>query len=342
MAIPDKWLKPRKIVPGDVVGIVAPSDIVEEKYIMRGVKILSSWGLRVSIGGHLYDNEYGFAAGTPEDRLADLIEMMEDPRVRVIWAGIGGYVATQLWPLIDNDFLKLLRKDPKWFIGYSDMGTVLNVLTSEKVASIHGPNLESLADWDKASQNWLHKMLFGGIENGDKVDGDWKLVTEGEATGRLLVSGLDILMTSFGTKFDPLEYGDDDLIIGLEEFHQYKSDIQRQIDMIVNHRKASRIKGFVFGRFSDLKFDSEYAEWYKKMKVEDLARERILAARGKIPVVKTEAFGHLVGGENSLTPLPFHFPGKPQRFLALPNGIKVKLKVSREISSLTFLESVAA
>ena len=338
MTIPDRWLKPGKLIPGDIVGIVAPSDITERKWDERGAKVLISWGLKVRWGDHMYDDILGFAAGRPEDRLADLMKMITDPSVRAVWAGVGGYAATQLWPLINNDFLKLLRMDPKWFVGYSDMGTVLNILTSQKVTSIHGPNLESLADWDKASQNWIRKMIFGEIKNEDVVDGGWRSIVEGQATGRLLVIGADVLITSFGTIFDPLENGYDDIIIGLEEFHQYKSDIQRQIDMIVNHRRANRIKGFILGRFSDLKFDSEYAEWYKKTKVEDFARERILAARGKIPVVKTEAFGHLVGGENSLSLL--HLPAKRQRFLALPNGIKVKLKSSQKTSSLTFLESV--
>lgn len=322
------WVKPLRLSVGDIVRVVAPSDAVEKKYLFEGVGLLESWGLRVKFSKHIFENEYGFAAGNPADRWSDLIDAVNDSQAKAIWASNGGYAATQLWPLMDEDFFEKIRANPKWFIGYSDICTVLNALMVKKVVTIHGPNLSGLPYWNIRSQDWIRKILFGDISIGMVTAWTWKAVVPGKAMGRLLISNLDTLITGFGTKFDALEKGRSDLILGIEEYFQFKSHIQRQIDMVINHRKASRIKGIIVGRFSNFLRDKDYKEWEKYNSILKIIEDRI-SAISNIPIVSLSDFGHSIkGGE------------KPETFLGLPNGIRALLNVGRNKIYLKILEPI--
>lgn len=333
------WIKPPKLVVGDVVEVIAPSDAVEKKYLFNGVRLLESWGLRVKFSKHIYENEYGFAAGSPAHRWSDLVDAVNDHGVKAIWASNGGYAATQLWPLMVEEFFKKIKKEPKWFVGYSDICTILNALMANKVVSIHGPNLSGLPYWDIESQEWVRKMLFGEVNKGTTMAWDWKAIVLGKAVGRLLVSNLDTLITGFGTRFDPLENGGDDLILGIEEYFQFKSHIQRQIDMVINHRKAKRIKGIIVGRFSNFLRDKGYRDWEKHNSILKIIKDRISTV-SNIPIVSLSDFGHPVKGGW----LREHFPllGKPETFLGLPNGVRALLNVSKDKIYLKTLEPICS
>jgi len=96
--------------------------------------------------------------------------------------------------------------------------------------------------------------------------------------------------------------------LGFEEYEQFKSDIQRQIDMIMNHKKAFRIKGVILGKFRNLKFDEEYSDWYSRNETWEIISKRIAAVDNKIPIITWSNFGHI-----------------GNRFIALENGIWVEL-----------------
>ncbi len=321
-------MKPRKLAVGDMVVIVALSDAVERRYLFEGVKLLESWGLKVKFSKNIFENEYNFAAGSSAHRWSDLIDAVNDSSIRAVWASNGGYAATQLWPLMDKVFFEKVKTEPKWFIGYSDVCTILNALAANRIVNIHGPNLSGLPYWDFESQEWVRKMLFGDVNRDTMMVWNWKAVVFGKAVGRLLVSNLDTLITGFGTKFDPLENGSGDLILGIEEYFQFKSHIQRQIDMVINHRKANRIKGIIVGRFSNFLRDKGYKEWEKHNSILKIIKDRI-GAVSNIPIVSLSDFGHPVNGGRL-----------PETFLGLPNGIRALLNVSRNKIYLKILESI--
>ena len=311
------FILPAHLEMGDSIGVISPSDFIEAKDIEKSLSIVESWGLKVVLGDYVYDQEEGFAAGAAKNRFEDLKKMVFDEEIKMIWCTLGGFAATQLWPFIDEAFVENLRKNPKMIMGYSDVCILSNLWFRNGVGSVHGTNLAGLSDLDSESQGWTRKLLFGEIDNNKPLLSDGVAINEGRAKGRLLCSNLDSLVTCFGTKFDPLDYGDDDLILGIEEFEQFKSDIQRQIDMIMSHKKANRIKGFVLGKFRNLKFDEEYSDWYTKNETWEIIAKRITAVNKDLPIITWSNFGH-VG----------------DRFIAFRNGIEVGLVSSGETSTL--------
>lgn len=333
------FVKPAALQKGDVIGVIAPSDAIEKKYITAGVKLIQEWGLKARLGKHLFSMVGDFAAGTPEERREDILKMIDDPEVKVIWAAEGGYAATEVLPLFTKEVVQKLRQNPKWFIGYSDVCVLLNALSSFKLVSIQGPNFSGLAEKDEKSQTWLRRMLFGevGLEVGS--DANWKSYIFGQAEGSLLVSNLDSLVATLGTRFDPLMHGSGDLILGVEEWWIEKSTLQRQIDMILNHKRANRIKGILLGRLVAID-EYSYPEWGRKVTPEALIEGRLRLRNLNIPMAQLLDFGH------ELEPnwLEEKFPRlqKPHRFLGLPIGIKVKFTVDAASARLQFLEPITA
>ena len=333
------FVKPAALMKGDVVGVIAPSDAIEKKYIKDNIKLVQDWGLKIKLGKHLYSMVGDFAAGTPEERREDILKMIDDPEVKVIWAAEGGYAATEVLPVFSKEVIQKLRQNPKWFIGYSDVCVLLNALMSFRIASIQGPNFSGIIDKDQKSQDWLRRMLFGetGLEIGSEAN--WKSFISGQAEGKLLVSNLDSLVATLGTRFDPLMHGSGDLILGLEEWWIEKSTLQRQIDMILNHKRASRIKGIILGRFIGIG-EYSYPAWGKKVTAESLIEGRVRFSGAGILLAQLSDFGHSI----SQNWLEEKFPklARPQTFLALPNGIKVKFTVDASSGRLQFLESITA
>lgn len=333
------FVKPAALQKGDFIGVVAPSDAIEKKYINANIKLAQEWGLKVKLGKHLFSMVGDFAAGTAEERREDILKMIDDPEVKVIWAAEGGYAATEVLPIFTKEVIQKLRQNPKWFIGYSDVCILLNALMSFRIVSLQGPNFSGIAEKDSRSQTWLRKILFGevGLEIGS--DASWRSFISGQAEGTLLVSNLESLIVTLGTRYDPLMHGSGDLILAIEDWWVEKSTLQRQIDMILNHKRANRIKGMILGRFVGIG-EYSYPAWGRKVTAESLIEGRIRLRSSSIPLAQLNDFGHQL--EPNWLEEKFPKLQKPQRFLALPNGIKVRYTVDAASARLQFLESIAA
>lgn len=131
---------PRPLVPGDVIGVAAPSAGVADRHADRldvAVRHLTDRGFPVRLGP-LVRND-GITSGPSDARAAELGALLTDPGVRAVVPPWGGEIALDLLPFLDWD---ALAADPTWFVGYSDISTLLLPLTLRTgVATLHGQNL---------------------------------------------------------------------------------------------------------------------------------------------------------------------------------------------------------
>src|SRR5215813_13488819 len=113
-----KVVRPKRLRPGDVIGLIDPAsatwepvdvDIVEES--------LAALGFKAKRGLNLL-NRRGYFAGTDEQRAADLNAMFADPEVKAIQCVRGGWGSARLLPLLD---WYSLSRSPKILLGYSDV-----------------------------------------------------------------------------------------------------------------------------------------------------------------------------------------------------------------------------
>ena len=67
---------------GDKVVIVSPSSKIDQQFLKGAKKRMESWGLKVAIGKHAGSSS-GRYAGTIKQRLKDLQDAMDDPKVKL-------------------------------------------------------------------------------------------------------------------------------------------------------------------------------------------------------------------------------------------------------------------
>ena len=98
----------------------------------------------------------GYLGGSIEERVDDLHAMFADPSVDAVFAIRGGYGSGQLLDRIDYD---LLRKNPKIFLGYSDI-TAMHLAIQKRagLVTFHGP--VALSGFSHYTQKHFRRALF--------------------------------------------------------------------------------------------------------------------------------------------------------------------------------------
>src|SRR5690625_1584904 len=133
--------KPKKLQPGDKIATVSPSSGAAGEPELRwryeqGVKRLEEvFGLEVvAMPNSLKGVEYLYEH--PEARAQDLMDAFKDESIKGIFATIGGDDSIRLLPHID---FNVIRKNPKIFLGYSDV-TISHLFCHKAgLSSFYGP-----------------------------------------------------------------------------------------------------------------------------------------------------------------------------------------------------------
>ena len=101
-------------------------------------------------------------AGTISQRLKDLQDAMDDPKVKAILSSRGGYGAVHL---IDKIDFTAFREYPKWLLGFSDITALHNLFQKNGYASLHSLMARHLAvePEDDPCTNYLKDILFGNL-----------------------------------------------------------------------------------------------------------------------------------------------------------------------------------
>ncbi|GGE90526.1 LD-carboxypeptidase [Mycetocola zhadangensis] len=197
-------------------------------------------------------------------RAAELMRMLLDPEIRAVIPPWGGETAIDLLPLLDFD--ALAQAEPTWFVGYSDISTLLTPITLlTGWATVHGPNLmdspyelpETLTSWldvaTAAPGTVIRQSPSNRFRRGDHDDwmahpnitthtwngtGSWRRLDEGSgpvaAEGRLIGGCIETLANVAGTPFGDTsslrgEFGTEPTIVFVEASEDDAFDICRNL-----------------------------------------------------------------------------------------------------------------
>jgi muramoyltetrapeptide carboxypeptidase len=278
--------KPRRLRPGDTVGVVAPASSWENRSeLLRGVAGLEAWGLTVRLGDHINDR-HGYMAGRDEDRAADLHAMLADPEIRAIVCLQGGYGMPRLIPLLDE---KLFAANPKAVCGYSDLTTLHlaagmwgNVISfySNGASGVGSPEV---TEFSKTS---LHRALFSDEPYGpigpNPDDPYVRAIVGGRATGLLAGGCAGLLSSSIGTRLQPNFRG---RIVVLEEIEMEGYVLDGILTQLRNAGLFDGVAGIVVG---DIK--TKWSGGIAELSTEDIVEE-LLGPLG-VPLTFGLPIGH--------------------------------------------------
>lgn len=237
------------------IRIISPSGVIDPAYIDGARTRLESWGFMVSEGRHARDT-WGRFAGTDEDRLADLIEALNDPSVDAILCSRGGY---GLQRIIDR-----VPAITKPIIGFSDITALHQLSAISNQCSVHGIMCKHIAALPEDSEPIvaLRKIL-----NGEPVEYRWSshpLNRFGHAEGPLVGGNLSVLYGLQGTAYDlrsiyDLRFKISNFrpILLIEDIAERHYHIDRMMRNLRMSGVLANIGGLVVGQFSDCEADPQ-------------------------------------------------------------------------------------
>jgi muramoyltetrapeptide carboxypeptidase len=127
--------KPRRLQPGERIGVVAPAGCVAAEELAAGLAAIRQQGFEVELAPGIHDCK-GYLAGSGESRARDLAGFFLRDDIAGIICARGGFGSAQLLPLLDRE----IRRRPKVFCGYSDVTLLLNwFLQRWGLVTFHAP-----------------------------------------------------------------------------------------------------------------------------------------------------------------------------------------------------------
>ncbi|MDQ3681504.1 MAG: LD-carboxypeptidase [Bacteroidota bacterium] len=298
------YRKPPSLKQGDVIGITSPAGFITFEEIQPAKAVIESWGYTILPGATIGKRSFTLG-GTDEERLSDLQQMLDDPKIKAIICARGGYGSIRI---VDNINWTNFITNPKWLIGFSDITILHNhIHTHCKIASIHSKMTNSFPDdWNKAEPIQIETI----ISIKDALEGTKMRYTvmpnaknkTGVADGILIGGNLKTIESLAGSKSD---INTDGKILFVEDTGEYLYSIDRMFWNLKRTGKLKSPKGLIIGGFK-VKPDDAGEEFGST--VQDIVLEKI---------------------KKYTYPVCFDFPVGHQRAnFALKCGVQHRLKIT--------------
>jgi len=237
-------LLPARIRPGDKIGVVAPAGSFEKKTFFEGIRVLESMGFIMDVPADIFQKDR-YLAGPDQHRADSMNRLFADKTVKAVICARGGYGSLRLLPLLDY---KIIKKNPKVFVGFSDITALLSILYSQcGLVAFHGPMATTLGTITKKSQN----ALFAALTAPKKIrlaTLNGVVIKPGSASGTVWGGNLTTLCHLVGTPYAPRFKG---CILMLEDI----GEPAYRIDRMLTHMKFcgcfDGIAGLALGSFKD-------------------------------------------------------------------------------------------
>jgi muramoyltetrapeptide carboxypeptidase len=264
---------PAPLGPGARIVVIAPAGPCDRALVFRGLGWLSE-RYRVEFDAGIFERQ-GYLAGSDERRLAELDRALADSEIRAVLAARGGYGLTRIAERVN---FALLRRHPKWLVGFSDVTALHVEALRAGVASLHAANVGGLGQGDaRARESFIqaleaptrHRVLHGlecwtpGLARGPLVGGNLSLLAACGAAGRL--------------RWPP------GALVALEDVTESAYRVDRLLTSLIGAGFFDRASGIVVGSFTDCPPSAG-------VEVRDVLFERL--SRLRIPVAAGLRFGH--------------------------------------------------
>lgn len=247
-------IKASPLQPGDTIGVLAPGSAVSSPDDYSLVKELADYlSLKLKFAKNVKKGS-GYKTRTINERTDDIHEMFSDESVKAIICIRGGYGAAQLLDKIDYS---LIQKNPKIFVGYSDITSLhLAIHKLTGLVTFHGPML--LANFPQLTIDNFKRTLFSAEPIGILKNPDTKTpvrsaypvrtIKSGTASGGLIGGNLTLVCSLMGTKY---EIDAKDKILFLEDVDEEPYRIDRMLTHLKTAGKLQESAGIVFGNCTD-------------------------------------------------------------------------------------------
>ena len=245
---------PAFLKKGDKVALLSPSYSTPDSNIEKTADAIKAWGFKPVIGKNVSKLDAGKYAGTAKERADDFIAALKDTSIKAILCNRGGYGTIQLVDLIDQ---QLIKDNPKWLIGFSDITTLHAMQTKAGVMSIHGTMSSFIAEnAGKDDNSTLLRDLLKGTVPTYKVPSH-KFNQKGHGEGVLVGGNMATFVPLVGAS-DIDVFSNDGIILFLEEVGESLHNIDRMFNTLELHGVMENVKGVILGEFVSSGMDQDF------------------------------------------------------------------------------------
>ena len=243
---------PKSLKKGDQIAIISPAGSVEQSQLEKGIKLLESKGFIPVLGKNLYtkfSNGYNYA-GTEKERIQDMNWAFNNDEIGAIWASRGGYGCQHLLRHLQ---LSKFKKNPKWYIGYSDNTVIQSFLLKNNFASIHGQTIKTSSfDVTDESYDLIFNILKGKKPNYSIAKTEFNKV--GAAEGTLVGGNLALIYALLGTTYS---FNFKDKILFIEDIGENFYALDRMLISLDLAGVFRNIKGLIIGGMTNMGDEKE-------------------------------------------------------------------------------------
>lgn len=239
---------PKFIKKGETIGICAPSAGVGKKLnsfdlsinrLSQDYKILETESVRVN----------NKRSNSAKKRGEEFNHLFYDDTIQMVICASGGNFLFEVLPYIDWNAIK---KNPKWFMGYSDPTSILYILTTKyDIATLYGMNGGSF-DIEHVYVDQAFAIMKGDLIPQQAYDtyqscenfcndicvfdqkAEWICSQEFVTSGRCIGGCLEVIKDLMGTEYDDTKaflerYKDDGFIWYFDNFAMSAEDMYRTL-----------------------------------------------------------------------------------------------------------------
>ena len=238
-----------RLRPGDRVAVVAPAGPVVPERLDRGLAVLESWGLSVSVGEHTrgVHERFGYLASDDAARADDLMRAWCDPEVQAVFCARGGYGVQRMVDLLDWE--SIAAAGPKVLVGFSDVTALHQAFAARLgLSTIHGPVVTSLGAGDDESRAHLHSLLFDPEPGVALTPSPVETLVGGRAEGVLVGGNIAMLASEVGSRNSLRAAAS---IAVLEEIGEEAYRLDRLFTQLLRTGWFDEVLGVVLGTFTD-------------------------------------------------------------------------------------------
>jgi len=261
---PKNIIKPARIHKGDQILILAPgTNVTDSVLIRKAIKTAEMLGYNPAVHRSLRNGFTGKLTNSPENRAEAIMEGFLNPDIRAIWCIRGGYGSVDLLDKLDYG---LIAKNPKLFVGYSDITALhSSIYIRSGLITLHAPvMLSKMTDFTlKGLQLLLDSGKEGDIislfpKNSESIK---YTIRDEMSEGRLLGGNLSLVTSLIGTPYIPSYNG---AIVFLEDVGEAPYRLHRMLKQVELSGMLVSNRGLIFGRCTDcskgLAHISDYTE----------------------------------------------------------------------------------
>lgn len=300
-----KIRKPERLNKGDTIGVVAPAWSFDPDNFKRGIDKLCRLNFKLQYKQSIFDKHWSMA-GYDKERAGQINTMFADKKVKAIFCAKAGYGSIRTLPYLDK---KMIRKNPKIFIGYSDITILLSYLNKTgNMVVFHGPVVsgEIHNRMNPLTLKYLMRCIMQPQPLGPLKFPSMKTLRSGRASGILVGGNLSLVMSSIGA---PYEIDTDNKILFIEDIGEDLETIDNHLMQLKIAGKFRKIRGIIFGRMMWC-IDSSGKKYTIRHILNDILGDL------EIPIIYGFPSGHRTPGDANIT---------------LPIGVSVTLDANKGV-----------